>query len=112
MAVQVAVSLASAWICSPAVDLQSGAYPTTCFVVGLVPIILRICPPPYRFTVYFLTVNYLIGVDDPDTACGLSSDCINLMTQVECLEDDCRCRGYCRNQRYEAPFLLALDDTD
>ncbi|TBU31316.1 hypothetical protein BD311DRAFT_863539 [Dichomitus squalens] len=45
--------------------------------------------------------QYEHGVDDPDMACGLSSDCINLMTQVECLPDDCRCRGYCRNQRFQ-----------
>ncbi|KAG7087687.1 hypothetical protein E1B28_013634 [Marasmius oreades] len=39
--------------------------------------------------------------DDPDSACGPSSDCINRLTQVECLPDDCRCGEYCRNQRFQ-----------
>ncbi|KAF9264474.1 hypothetical protein L218DRAFT_862694 [Marasmius fiardii PR-910] len=39
--------------------------------------------------------------DDPDSACGASSDCINRLTQVECLPDDCRCGAYCRNQRFQ-----------
>ncbi|KAJ8075139.1 histone methyltransferase set2 [Marasmius tenuissimus] len=38
--------------------------------------------------------------DDPDTACGHNSDCINRLTQVECLPDDCRCGDYCQNQRF------------
>lgn len=41
--------------------------------------------------------QYEHGVDDPDDACG--SDCINRLTQVECMSDDCRCRSYCQNQR-------------
>ena len=41
--------------------------------------------------------QYEHGVDDPDDACG--SDCINRLTQVECMPDDCRCRAYCQNQR-------------
>ncbi|KZT68078.1 hypothetical protein DAEQUDRAFT_766652 [Daedalea quercina L-15889] len=43
--------------------------------------------------------QYEHGVDDPDDACG--SDCINRLTQVECLPDDCRCRSYCQNQRFQ-----------
>ena len=39
------------------------------------------------------------GVDDPHVACGDGSDCINRLTQVECQEDDCRCRSHCQNQR-------------
>ncbi|TDL26882.1 hypothetical protein BD410DRAFT_782971 [Rickenella mellea] len=39
--------------------------------------------------------------DDPSIACGDGSDCINRLTQVECLEDDCRCRSYCQNQRFQ-----------
>lgn len=38
--------------------------------------------------------------DDPDLACGHDSDCINRLTQVECMPDDCRCKSYCRNQRF------------
>ncbi|KAI0790974.1 hypothetical protein C8Q75DRAFT_716161 [Abortiporus biennis] len=45
--------------------------------------------------------QYEHGVDDPDDACGHASDCINRLTQVECLPDDCRCRSYCRNQRFQ-----------
>ncbi|TFY61091.1 hypothetical protein EVJ58_g4716 [Rhodofomes roseus] len=43
--------------------------------------------------------QYEHGVDHPDDACG--SDCINRLTQVECLPDDCRCRSYCQNQRFQ-----------
>ncbi|KAG5644281.1 hypothetical protein DXG03_008766 [Asterophora parasitica] len=39
--------------------------------------------------------------DDPDDACGANSDCINRLTQVECLPDDCRCGPYCQNQRFQ-----------
>ncbi|KAF9228124.1 hypothetical protein BS17DRAFT_745368 [Gyrodon lividus] len=41
------------------------------------------------------------GVDDPLDACGQGSDCINRLTQVECLPEDCRCRSYCQNQRFQ-----------
>ncbi|KAH0833915.1 hypothetical protein J3R83DRAFT_11100 [Lanmaoa asiatica] len=44
---------------------------------------------------------YEHGVDDPSDACGQGSDCINRLTQVECLPDDCRCRAYCQNQRFQ-----------
>ncbi|KAF5376048.1 hypothetical protein D9615_007664 [Tricholomella constricta] len=40
-------------------------------------------------------------LDHPDDACGANSDCINRLTQVECLPDDCRCRSHCRNQRFQ-----------
>ncbi|KAK7688537.1 hypothetical protein QCA50_008075 [Cerrena zonata] len=43
--------------------------------------------------------QYEHGVDDPIDACG--DDCINRLTQVECLPDDCRCRQYCQNQRFQ-----------
>ncbi|KAG0706271.1 hypothetical protein DFH29DRAFT_191520 [Suillus ampliporus] len=45
--------------------------------------------------------QYDHGVDDPSDACGHGSDCINRLTQVECLSDDCRCRVYCQNQRFQ-----------
>ncbi|EGO02917.1 hypothetical protein SERLA73DRAFT_47203 [Serpula lacrymans var. lacrymans S7.3] len=41
------------------------------------------------------------GVDRPSDACGHGSDCINRLTQVECLPDDCRCRSFCQNQRFQ-----------
>ncbi|KAF8549008.1 hypothetical protein OG21DRAFT_1500664 [Imleria badia] len=44
---------------------------------------------------------YEHGVDDPSDACGQGSDCINRLTQVECLPDDCRCRAHCQNQRFQ-----------
>ncbi|KAH9920885.1 SET domain-containing protein [Epithele typhae] len=45
--------------------------------------------------------QYDHGVDDPDAACGPDSDCINRLTQVECMSDDCKCRTYCQNQRFQ-----------
>ncbi len=39
------------------------------------------------------------GIDEPKNACGVDSDCINRLTQVECLPDDCRCGLHCQNQR-------------
>ncbi|KAH8112060.1 hypothetical protein DFH11DRAFT_1512097 [Phellopilus nigrolimitatus] len=45
--------------------------------------------------------QFVPGEDEPDSACGERSDCINRLTQVECLEDDCRCRAYCKNQRMQ-----------
>ncbi|KAI0651187.1 hypothetical protein C8Q79DRAFT_932041 [Trametes meyenii] len=45
--------------------------------------------------------QYEHGIDDPSAACGHDSDCINRLTQVECLPDDCRCRSYCQNQRFQ-----------
>lgn len=44
---------------------------------------------------------YEHGVDSHDKACGPYSDCINRLTQVECLPEDCRCRSYCQNQRFQ-----------
>ncbi|KAJ7595062.1 histone methyltransferase [Mycena floridula] len=41
------------------------------------------------------------GIDRPDEACGHGSDCINRLTQVECLPEDCRCKSYCQNQRFQ-----------
>ncbi|KXN83993.1 Histone-lysine N-methyltransferase, H3 lysine-36 specific [Leucoagaricus sp. SymC.cos] len=45
--------------------------------------------------------TYEHGIDNEDTACGPYSDCINRLTQVECLPGDCRCRSYCQNQRFQ-----------
>ncbi|KAG6909160.1 hypothetical protein DXG01_001787 [Tephrocybe rancida] len=49
------------------------------------------------------------AVDDPDHACGPDSDCINRLTQVECLPDDCRCRSHCRNQRFQNREYAYID---
>ncbi|KAJ3515007.1 hypothetical protein NLJ89_g2034 [Agrocybe chaxingu] len=53
--------------------------------------------------------NYKHGVDKPDSACGPSSDCINRLTQVECLPDDCRCETYCQNQRFQRKEYANID---
>lgn len=45
--------------------------------------------------------TYEPGIDAPYIACGEGSDCINRLTQVECLEDDCHCRSFCQNQRFQ-----------
>jgi [histone H3]-lysine36 N-trimethyltransferase len=47
------------------------------------------------------------GVDDPVDACGHGSNCINRLTQVECMPDDCRCRNYCQNQRCATSLALS-----
>ncbi|KAJ7270698.1 hypothetical protein B0H12DRAFT_1307104 [Mycena haematopus] len=44
---------------------------------------------------------YRRGTDLPTTACGDGSNCINRLTQIECLPDDCRCRAHCQNQRFQ-----------
>ena len=49
----------------------------------------------------------LTGVDSHDKACGPYSDCINRLTQVECLPEDCRCRSYCQNQRQGLLFSIS-----
>lgn len=43
--------------------------------------------------------TYLHGEDDPVVACGHGSDCINRLTQIECVEGECKCGAYCQNQR-------------
>ena len=45
-------------------------------------------------------LTYLVDSDDPEDACGLDSNCINRMTQVECIKGQCQTRGHCQNQRY------------
>ncbi|KAF7373580.1 Histone methyltransferase [Mycena sanguinolenta] len=44
---------------------------------------------------------YRRGTDPPTAACGDGSNCINRLTQIECLPDDCRCRAHCQNQRFQ-----------
>ncbi|KAJ7353320.1 histone methyltransferase [Mycena albidolilacea] len=44
---------------------------------------------------------YRRGTDPPTAACGDGSNCINRLTQIECLPDDCRCRSHCQNQRFQ-----------
>lgn len=53
--------------------------------------------------------QYEHGVDDRDVACGHDSDCINRLTQVECMPDDCRCGGYCQNQRFQRKEYAPID---
>ncbi|KAL6308930.1 hypothetical protein BKA93DRAFT_724617 [Sparassis latifolia] len=53
--------------------------------------------------------QYDHGVDRPSDACGYGSDCINRLTQVECLPDDCRCRSYCQNQRLQRQEYAPID---
>ncbi|KAG0146074.1 hypothetical protein CROQUDRAFT_44884 [Cronartium quercuum f. sp. fusiforme G11] len=52
--------------------------------------------------------------DDADVACTQESGCINMLTQVECLEDECRCRKMCQNQRFQkrqyAPIEIVLTE--
>ncbi|KZP33283.1 SET domain-containing protein [Athelia psychrophila] len=53
--------------------------------------------------------QYEHGVDRPTEACGHDSDCINRLTQVECMSDDCRCRSYCLNQRFQQKKYAPID---
>ncbi|KAF9468312.1 hypothetical protein BDZ94DRAFT_1154403 [Collybia nuda] len=53
--------------------------------------------------------SYEHGVDNTDAACGPYSDCINRLTQVECLPDDCRCRAHCQNQRFQRLQYANID---
>ncbi|KAJ3904103.1 histone-lysine N-methyltransferase [Lentinula edodes] len=52
--------------------------------------------------------------DNPELACGASSDCINRLTQIECLAGYCRCGEHCLNQRFQkknyAPIEIVLTD--
>ncbi|XP_006455768.1 hypothetical protein AGABI2DRAFT_76781 [Agaricus bisporus var. bisporus H97] len=58
--------------------------------------------------------SYEHGIDSERMACGPYSDCINRLTQVECLAGDCRCRNYCQNQRLQrkeyAPIEIVLTE--
>ncbi|KAJ7619409.1 histone methyltransferase [Roridomyces roridus] len=38
---------------------------------------------------------------DLSLACGEGSSCINRLTQIECLPEDCRCHKFCQNQRFQ-----------
>ncbi|KAF8154094.1 hypothetical protein B0H34DRAFT_661470 [Crassisporium funariophilum] len=53
--------------------------------------------------------TYEHGIDSTDSACGPYSDCINRLTQVECLVDDCRCRSYCQNQRFQRKHYADIE---
>ncbi|KAK0200857.1 hypothetical protein DFS33DRAFT_1265721 [Desarmillaria ectypa] len=53
--------------------------------------------------------TYEHGEDSPEDACGQDSDCINRLTQVECLVDDCRCQSYCRNQRFQNKEYASIE---
>jgi len=49
------------------------------------------------------------GVDSRSDACGHDSDCINRLTQVECLPEDCRCRSFCLNQRFQRKQYVPIE---
>ncbi len=36
-----------------------------------------------------------------NVACGEDSDCINRLTKVECVDDECNCGAGCQNQRFQ-----------
>jgi hypothetical protein len=40
-----------------------------------------------------------LGVTPEYRACGEGSDCINRLTQVECIEGECPSKAHCQNQR-------------
>lgn len=45
--------------------------------------------------------RYRHGTDDLIMACTEEADCINRLTQVECLKSECNCGQYCQNQRFQ-----------
>lgn len=49
---------------------------------------------------YLTKLITYVDTDEPEDACGMHSNCINRMTQVECLKGQCQTRGHCQNQRY------------
>ena len=40
-------------------------------------------------------------VDGLNISCGSDSDCINRLTNIECVDDQCGCGDYCLNQRFQ-----------
>lgn len=58
---------------------------------------------PQSRLIFSLSLLALTGPDPPTAvdACGSDSDCINRLTQVECLESECRCSVSCQNQRFQ-----------
>ncbi|CAK5271481.1 unnamed protein product [Mycena citricolor] len=48
-------------------------------------------------------------VDPPHIACGPGSNCINRLTQIECLPGDCRCGSHCQNQRFQHKEYASID---
>ncbi|SJL11215.1 related to Histone-lysine N-methyltransferase, H3 lysine-36 specific [Armillaria ostoyae] len=53
--------------------------------------------------------TYEHGEDSPEDACGQGSDCINRLTQVECLLEDCRCQSYCQNRRFQNKEYASIE---
>ncbi|KAK9472533.1 uncharacterized protein V1510DRAFT_365528 [Dipodascopsis tothii] len=44
-----------------------------------------------------------------NTACDENSDCINRMTSMECVDDECNCGTACRNQRFQRREFAPVD---
>lgn len=44
-----------------------------------------------------------------NVACGEISDCINRMTSMECVDDECNCGMACRNQRFQRREYANVD---
>lgn len=51
----------------------------------------------------FMTCDCQQEYDDDDInwACGADSDCINRLTNIECVNDQCNCGDDCQNQRFQ-----------
>ncbi|OAV87654.1 hypothetical protein PTTG_08628 [Puccinia triticina 1-1 BBBD Race 1] len=47
--------------------------------------------------------------DDPSWACSEHSGCINYLTQIECLQEQCRCRDKCQNQRFQKRLYAPIE---
>ncbi|PWN26184.1 hypothetical protein BDZ90DRAFT_267210 [Jaminaea rosea] len=53
--------------------------------------------------------NYRPGRDDISRACTDEGGCINRLTQVECVAEDCRCGQDCQNQRFQRKQYADVD---
>lgn len=54
---------------------------------------------------------YEPGDADPETACGLTSECINRALFIEC-KDSCPCGDFCKNKRFRKKCYAAIEIMD
>lgn len=60
--------------------------------------------PWYVAPTHTYTLLHSLSIRTPDAICV--EDCINRLTQVECLPDDCKGGSFCMNQRYVLTYLF------
>lgn len=65
------------------------------------------CECKYENSIDFINFE-LNSLDDPETRCGLNSQCINKELNMECTEEECPMGNQCRNRRL-AHTLFIID---